>query len=131
MNEKYRIMIETSSICNAKCEFCANPTLIRPRMAMPDDIFHLIVKRLKEEKISIERFILHLNGEPFTDKQFVERIEFLKTRFSDVPIWFTTNFSLPNKSSIDRLLACGGGSDYNFPKCDGKRKILPAHGTGF
>lgn len=105
--EKYRIMIETSSICNARCSFCANSTLIRPKMQMPDDLFYLIVKRLIEEDISVERFIMHLNGEPFTDKQLIERIEFLKKKFVNTPIWFTTNFSLPDKNTIDRLLVSG------------------------
>ena len=105
--EKYRIMIETSSICNAKCTFCANSTLIRPKMQMPDDLFYLIVKRLIEEDISVERFIMHLNGEPFTDQQLIERIEFLKKKFVNVPVWFTTNFSLPDKKTIDRLLVSG------------------------
>lgn len=105
--EKYRIMIETSSICNARCNFCANSTLIRPKMQMPDDLFYLIVKRLIEENISVERFIMHLNGEPFTDKQLIERIEFLKKKFVNVPVWFTTNFSLPDKKTIDQLLVSG------------------------
>lgn len=107
--EKYRIMIETSNICNAKCSFCANPTLVRPKQVMTDEIFDLIIERLIKEEISIERFILHLNGEPFTDKELVERIEILKNRFMGTPVWFTTNFSLPDKETIDRLL--GSGTD--------------------
>lgn len=106
-HEKYRIMIETSSICNARCTFCANASLLRPKAVMSDELFHLIMERLIKEEVSVERFILHLNGEPFTDNHLIERIKLLKSRFKDVPIWFTTNFSLPDHNTIDRLLESG------------------------
>lgn len=104
---KYRIMIETSSICNARCEFCSNPTLLREKKIMEDETFNLILRRLEEEKIKVEKFILHLNGEPFTDKKLIERIRTLKEKYADVPIWFTTNFSLPNEEKIEELLTSG------------------------
>lgn len=106
-HEKYRIMIETSSICNARCSFCANAGLLRPKAVMTDELFHLVMERLIREEISVERFILHLNGEPFTDSRLIERIRLLKDTFAGVPIWFTTNFSLPNDKTIDELLESG------------------------
>lgn len=105
--EKYRIMIETTSICNAKCSFCPNSTLHRPRMVMPEKIFTTILDRLEQEHISVERFILHLNGEPFTDKDLCQRIRTIKMRFPDIPIWFTTNFSLPSHEKIEEILQSG------------------------
>lgn len=105
--EKYRVMIETSSICNAKCSFCPNVTLKRKHMVMSDDIFSCILSRIEIEKIPVERFILHLNGEPFTDRKLCLRIKEIKKRFNDIPVWFTTNFALPDHQMIDDLLASG------------------------
>lgn len=105
--EKYRVMIETSSICNAKCSFCPNVTLKRKHMVMPDDIFSCILSRIETEKIPVERFILHLNGEPFTDRKLCLRVKEIKKRFQDIPVWFTTNFALPDHQMIDDLIASG------------------------
>lgn len=105
--EKYRVMIETSSICNAKCSFCPNVTLKRKHMVMSDDIFSCILSRIEIEKIPVERFILHLNGEPFTDRKLCLRVKEIKKRFQDIPVWFTTNFALPDHQMIDDLLASG------------------------
>lgn len=105
--DKYRVMIETSSICNAKCSFCPNATLKRKHMVMPEEIFYCILERIENEKIPVERFILHLNGEPFTDRNLCLRIKALKERFPNIPVWFTTNFALPDHQMIDDLLASG------------------------
>ena len=74
----YEMQIETSSFCNAKCSFCPNSTLKRKKNFMTDEIFNLIIKRAKDEKLKIERFILHLNGEPLTDKKLAKRIKIQK-----------------------------------------------------
>lgn len=105
--KRYRIMIETSSLCNARCEFCSNPTLVREKKVMDDAMFSLIIERILKEKIDVEKFILHLNGEPFTDKKLIDRIKLLKQTFPEVPIWFTTNFSMPDKNKIEELLISG------------------------
>lgn len=104
---KYRIMIETSSVCNAKCEFCANPTLIREKKIMDDITFDTVIGKILLENIDVEKFILHLNGEPFTDSKLIDRITILKSNFPNVPIWFTTNFSIPDEQKIEELLRSG------------------------
>ncbi|MBE6101880.1 MAG: radical SAM protein [Selenomonas ruminantium] len=105
--KSYRIMIETTNICNAKCIFCANPTLKRQKKIMDSKIFDKILKRIIDENIRVERFILHLNGEPFTDPNLIDRIKVLKEKFPHVPVWFTTNFSLPTIQQIDSLIESG------------------------
>lgn len=102
---KYEIQIETTSFCNAKCSFCPNSSLIRKKNFMSDEIFNKIIERIKKEKINVERFILHLNGEPFTDKKLFKRIETLHNNFPNSKIRFTTNFALADKTTRERLLA--------------------------
>ncbi len=74
---------------------------------MTDELFDLIIRRIQEEKIHVEKFILHLNGEPMTDIKLVKRIIKLKKEFTGVPVWFTTNFSLANESLIEELICSG------------------------
>lgn len=101
---KFEIEIETTSFCNAKCEFCPNPNLIRKKNFMTDQTFNLIIKRIKDEKINVKQFILHLNGEPLLDKKIVSRIKKLKENFPFVPIRFTTNLQLANEKLLSELL---------------------------
>ena len=104
---KYRIMIETTNICNASCPFCSNHLLKRKKMIMSNDIFEIIIRRIIEEKIDIEKFILHLNGEHFTDPNLIERVSRLKKTFPEALISFTTNLSLASKDTIDQIFMCG------------------------
>ena len=105
--ERYRIMIETSSICNAKCSFCPNGKLKRPHKVMSDEVFSTIVKKLKKEHICVDRFILHLNGEPLTDHKLFDRIQRLKSNFPFAGIYFTTNFALADTKKIEAILESG------------------------
>lgn len=100
-------MIETTNICNAKCSFCSNHLLKRKKMIMDNEIFEIIIRRIIDEEIDVEKFILHLNGEPFTDPNLVYRISRLKKVFPKSQISFTTNLSLPSKDTIDKLIDCG------------------------
>lgn len=103
----YAIQIETTNICNARCVFCPNPTLKREKKVMSDEDFLLIIKKIKEERISVMRFILHINGEPLTDTKIFDRVRLLKKEFPNAAVRFTTNFSLANEEKIDEILACG------------------------
>ena len=80
----YEFQIETTNICNARCEFCPNPTLKRRKQIMDMEVFEKIISRIKDEKIKVKRFILHLNGEPLTDPLIFDRVDLLKKRFGGV-----------------------------------------------
>ena len=103
----FEIQIETSSFCNAKCSFCPNSTLKRKKCFMSDEIFDLIIKRIKDEKLKIERFILHLNGEPLTDKKLAQRIRTLKQEFPNSEVRFTTNICLATKENLTDVINAG------------------------
>ena len=104
---KYEIQLETTSFCNAKCSFCPNSTLKRPKNFMTDEIFNLVIKRLKDEKLPIERFILHLNGEPLTDKKIAKRIQILKLEFPQSEVRFTTNLCLATSENLTDIINAG------------------------
>lgn len=104
---KFEFQIETTSFCNAKCSFCPNSTLVRKKCFMSDEIFNKIIERIKQEKLDIERFILHLNGEPLTDKKLPERIKKLKQEFPSAETRFTTNLCLANRENLTDIINSG------------------------
>lgn len=106
-DRKYRVQIETTSFCNARCVFCPNTSLKRRKNIMSDTVFAKIMERVKQEKLNVSTFILHLNGEPFTDPNLFGRIKQLKSEFPDSRIRFTTNFSLADEEVVEQILDSG------------------------
>lgn len=79
-------------------------------MIMTDKIFNIIIQRIKSEKVLATSFVLHLNGEPLTDRKLIERIKTLKSEFPKSQIRFTTNFSIANEKLIKDIVTCGTDS---------------------
>lgn len=100
---KYEFQIETTSFCNAKCEFCPNSMLKREKTIMSSEIFEKIIDRIKDENISVSNFILHLNGEPLIDRGLFNRIRRLKEEFPGACVRFTTNFALADEAVINNI----------------------------
>ena len=103
----YGLMIELSSVCNARCVFCPHPTMEREKRIMDDDLFELIVSRIIEEKIRPTLIDLFNVGEPLTDRSLFQRIRRLKAAFPSAKVAMTTNFALATPGIIDELLASG------------------------
>lgn len=98
------VKIETSNMCNAKCWFCPNSHLQRKKEIMSDETFNTIVRRLREEKISVIRFDMHNNGEPLFDEKLFDRIECLRSFFPSSYIRFASNFSMASDEIIEKIL---------------------------
>jgi hypothetical protein len=103
----YGLMIELSSLCNARCVFYPHPTMEREKRIMDDGLFELIVARIIEEKIRPTRIDLFNVGEPLTDRSLFQRIRKLKAAFPSANVAMTTNFALASPRTIDELLASG------------------------
>ena len=71
---------------------------------MSDETFNIIINRLKEEKINVKRFILHINGEPLLDAKLFDRIDHLHNIFPSSNIRFTSNFSMASDDIIEKIL---------------------------
>ena len=109
-HKNLKFIIETTSICNAKCAFCPYSTMDRQHIPMSDEIFNKIIERLKEEQIKPVLFDLFLIGEPFLDKKIFERIKILKEDFPDVPVNITSNFNICDEEIINKIIT----SDINL-----------------
>lgn len=106
-NSPIELQIETTSFCNAKCVFCPNRNLKRKKQLMSKEVFEKILIRAKEESLSIESFILHLNGEPLSDPNIFNRVRRIKEEFPKSNVRFTSNFELANITVVQRLLESG------------------------
>lgn len=100
-------MIETSSLCNARCTFCINKTMQRDRMNMPNKIFEQAVVRLREFNQYPEIFWMHCLGEPLIDSELYAKIRKLKNEFPDSHIGYASNFGLASEDHIRNILDCG------------------------
>ena len=82
--------IETISVCNAKCVFCAYPTMTRKKEVMPLDIFEKVVSEYSQMgggALSLTPVM----GDPLLDPHFIERYKILEKYPEINQISFTTN----------------------------------------
>jgi radical SAM protein with 4Fe4S-binding SPASM domain len=72
------VQIESTNICNAKCVFCPRDEMHRRQGVMEMDLFRKIVDECASLGISHVR--VHNYGEPFLDRQLVEKVRYAKAR---------------------------------------------------
>jgi len=91
-------------LCNARCFFCPYQKMRRKKEVMSNQLFSLLLKRIKEEKIKPKYFNLTGTGEPLLDKGLFDKIKMIKRSFGDTFVFFPTNFSVGNREVIDSLM---------------------------
>ena len=97
------IELETINRCNSLCQFCPVNAKAphRPKKYMSDELFHKIIKELKELKFKGQVCMFSAN-EPFLDPNIIERIKYAKTNLPDAKINITSNGMMLN---LDNFLA--------------------------
>src|SRR5262245_40702575 len=72
------VQIESTNICNAKCVFCPRDEMHRRQGIMHVDLFRKIVDECAE--LGITHVRVHNYGEPFVDRQLVEKVRYAKQK---------------------------------------------------
>ena len=72
------VQIESTNLCNAKCVFCPRDEMHRQQGVMDVDLFRRIVDECVE--LGITHVRVHNYGEPFLDRQLVEKVRYAKSR---------------------------------------------------
>ncbi len=72
------VQIESTNLCNAKCVFCPRDEMHRRQGVMDFDLFTKIVDECAE--LGITHVRVHNYGEPFLDKQLVEKVRYAKQK---------------------------------------------------
>ena len=98
------VQIETTSWCNASCNFCPYPETSKtePQGVMDEDLFQSIVEQVSHYPVQmIQPF---LNNDPLMDKRIVPRLEAIIRKNPRALIRLTTNGALL-KPEMARALA--------------------------
>jgi len=98
-----RLFIETSSLCNLQCRFCAYDKKESPRVSMADEFFFDCV----EQAVGMDLVHYHLTpctGDVFMDKGLFRKLDYLDGHARVESYDFFTNFTIPSEEEIERLL---------------------------
>jgi Radical SAM superfamily/Iron-sulfur cluster-binding domain len=72
------VQIESTNLCNAKCVFCPRDEMHRRQGVMDMDLFTKIVDECAA--LGITHVRVHNYGEPFLDRQLVEKVRYAKSK---------------------------------------------------
>lgn len=98
------LQIENTNVCNANCIMCPHTSMKRKKNIMNQKNFEKIVNIVIEKYSSIKTLIITGFGEPFIDKEILEKIKFVNKNYPNLQIDVYTNANLLDKKLIDKLL---------------------------
>lgn len=101
---RLRISIETSSICNLRCRFCAYTKKTSPKLIMPDELFRDCVKQAADLGFS-HVGLTPMTGDVFCDPHLFDKLDFLESFEPIKEYSFFSNFTLPTQVDLEKLLA--------------------------
>jgi hypothetical protein len=98
-----RLCIETSSICNLKCRFCAYVKKQSPKVVMSQEFFENCIRQAVE--LGYHDFELTpCTGDIFMDRGIFDKLEHLESHPEVSGYEFFTNLTVPEPSAVERLL---------------------------
>src|SRR5688500_18313782 len=98
------VQIESTNICNAKCVFCPRDEMHRKQGIMNFDLFKKVVDEAAE--LGITHVRVHNYGEPFVDRQLVEKVRYAKQR-GIKEVGMISNGSLINEEVARGMIEAG------------------------
>jgi MoaA/NifB/PqqE/SkfB family radical SAM enzyme len=97
------LSIETSSLCNLDCIFCAYGKKQSAKVTMPDEMFASCVTQAVE--LGYTNYDLTpCTGDVFMDRRIFNKFDFLDTAPGVQSYGFYTNFCVPRGKDIERLV---------------------------
>lgn len=102
-NKPDYIQIETTIVCNAKCDFCTQRKVTRRPVKMDEQVWKKIIDDSRGLGITYRPFLLN---EPFADDRMLEICKYIKTD-KTAKLEFNTNGSLLSPKITDKLLDIG------------------------
>jgi hypothetical protein len=98
--------IETSSLCNLECRFCAYVKKQSPKVSMKDEFFRNCVAQALE--MGYRRFDLTpCTGDVFMDRGIFNKLDHMETNPGVLSYSFFTNFTIPKAQDVKRLFDLG------------------------
>jgi hypothetical protein len=97
------LSIETSSLCNLECRFCAYVKKESPKVSMKDAFFRECVGQALD--LGYRRFeMTPCTGDVFMDRHIFNKLQFLEDHPDVAGYEFFTNFTIPRPRDVERLL---------------------------
>ena len=95
--------LETTSVCNLKCRFCAYEKKESPRVSMENHTFADVVDQVT--RLGFDRFHLTpCTGDVFMDPHLFEKLVFLDSHSKVRGYHFFSNLTIPTRDSLIRLM---------------------------
>jgi MoaA/NifB/PqqE/SkfB family radical SAM enzyme len=95
--------IETSSLCNLECVFCAYVKKESPKVSMKDAFFQNCIEQALGMGFT-EFELTPCTGDVFMDRHIFNKLQFLEDHPAVEGYGFFTNFTIPNRTNVERLL---------------------------
>ena len=110
------VQIESTNLCNAKCVFCPRDEMHRRQGVMDFDLYRKVVDECAA--LGITHVRVHNYGEPFLDRQLVEKVRYAKSK-GIAEVGMISNGSLITeeiaRGMIDHKLEDRARSPYRHP----------------
>jgi uncharacterized Fe-S cluster-containing radical SAM superfamily protein len=97
------ISIETSSVCNLECRFCAYVKKQSPKVTMKKEFFTSCLAQAVDMGFS-RVDLTPCTGDVFMDRGLLDKLELLDAHAGILGYSFHTNFTVPDHEDIQRLL---------------------------
>lgn len=101
MNDLLYLQVETTNHCNAQCLFCPHYK-IEPKGFMSQELYEKIIDEASRLP-NLTMFHPMLNGEPFLDKKFMDRLRLAREKLPNAEMEIYTNGSLLTDEIIYQL----------------------------
>jgi radical SAM protein with 4Fe4S-binding SPASM domain len=101
-----RLSLETTNVCNARCVFCANPVMERPKQVLDMDLFIKVVDEFIAMGVTEMDFNVVI-GEPLLDPHLLKRARYVR-RFPQIQtLGFVTTLQWLHRWDLNEFFDSG------------------------
>ena len=100
------LSLETTSVCNARCVFCPNGAMERPRQKMPMETFKKAVDEAVKMGVSHYDFFVTI-GDPLLDPLLLERARYVRSFAQIRDMGFNSTLQWLHLFDMDEFFSCG------------------------
>ncbi|BBQ83010.1 TPA: radical SAM protein [Kluyvera ascorbata] len=128
-NSRLWIWLDVSSSCNLSCRDCyTKETHSRAQLSISN--YSLLLKKLMETELIIEKLHLNWRGEPLLNRYFTDFLTVRNSIAPNVPIEFHTNGLLLTSAMCKKIVESSSPNDLAYVSIDGGGETLHEENRG-
>lgn len=97
--------IQTTNRCNGRCLVCPHGNVEQTYQTMDADLFQKLIEEIATGE-DVVRIVLYLNGEPFLDEYFGDRLRYVRQKCPNAIIEVSTNLSVFREDIFGAIRKC-------------------------